>query len=400
VAANQDAIAEGAKVGIAAQQAMNFDASAAGVQLASAAMSRAVSEFRSTGWRISWMHRRREPERRRKPCIEAAALDGGFRLQWVQSAIDRSSAVRQHRASNTGVHEMAHITDNPPLLSMRFRQALERAATLHGADVRKGTRIPYVAHLLNVCGLVLTDGGDEDEAVAALLHDALEDHPEAVSAPALEATFGARVRVLVQGSTDTPPDYRGGQKPPWRERKLRYIDHIRNSAPDDLRVSLADKLDNARAILADYREIGEALWDRFNAPKAHQLWYYRSLVTAFRDAGVQSPMLGELDRTVSELELLTRTIAMQGSHATIGVPATHAQDDDPVASAMAIDYWAEQESTRVLQWRDPASWRASGYATAADAAADWLMRVSDPRVRARAIEIVASVLESADVKTG
>jgi GTP pyrophosphokinase len=200
---------------------------------------------------------------------------------------------------------MAHVTENAPPVGEKFRQALESAATLHAADIRKGSHIPYVAHLLNVCGLVLTDGGDEDEAIAALLHDALEDHPEAASAASLEVTFGARVRVLVEGSTDTPPDYKGGPKPPWRERKLRYVDHIRTAVPRDLRVSLADKLDNARAILADYREIGEALWDRFNAPKADQLWYYRSLVTAFRDAGVRSPMVGELDRTVSTLEELT-----------------------------------------------------------------------------------------------
>jgi (p)ppGpp synthase/HD superfamily hydrolase len=118
-------------------------------------------------------------------------------------------------------------------------------------------------------------------------------------------TFGARVRVLVERSTDTPSDYKGAPKPPWRERKLRYIEHIRNSAPEDLRVSLADKLDSARAILTDYREIGEALWERFNAPETDQLWYYRSLATAFRAAGVQSAMLTELDRIVSRLEELT-----------------------------------------------------------------------------------------------
>jgi (p)ppGpp synthase/HD superfamily hydrolase len=152
---------------------------------------------------------------------------------------------------------------------------------------------------------VLIDGGDEDEAVAALLHDGLEDHPQDIIAAAIEQTFGARVRVLVEGATDTPPDYKGGQKPPWRERRLRHLEHIRNSVPQDLRVPLADKLDNARSILADYRKIGEGLWARFNAPKADQLWYYRSLVTAFHAAGVDSPILAELDRTVSTLEELT-----------------------------------------------------------------------------------------------
>ena len=199
---------------------------------------------------------------------------------------------------------MAHVID-APILSERFRLALEHAMTLHAADVRKHTRIPYIAHLLSVCGLGLTDGGSEDEAIAALLHDALEDHPDRITASVLEAMFGSRVRVIVEACTDTPADYRGGPKPRWRERKQDYINHISRSAAVDLRVSLADKLDNSRAILADYREIGETLWDRFNAPKADQIWYYRSLVTAFHEAAVQSPMLGELDRTVSNLEEAT-----------------------------------------------------------------------------------------------
>ena len=112
---------------------------------------------------------------------------------------------------------------------------------------------------------------------------------------------------IVVGCTDTPPEYRGGPRPPWRERKLGYLAHIRQSAPADLRVALADKVDNARAILADYRQIGDALWVRFTAGKEAQLWYYPTLVEAFRTAGVAGPLFDELERTVAELTRLAAT---------------------------------------------------------------------------------------------
>ena len=97
--------------------------------------------------------------------------------------------------------------------------------------MRKGTPIPYVAHLLGVCALVLADGGDEDEGIAGLLHDTLEDHSDLVSRYQLEDRFGARVRRLVEGCTDTPADYRGGPKPPWCERKRHYVEHLRDAPP-------------------------------------------------------------------------------------------------------------------------------------------------------------------------
>jgi GTP pyrophosphokinase len=193
-----------------------------------------------------------------------------------------------------------------PLLTRRFVEAFGLAHELHAGDVRKGTTIPYFGHLLSVCGLVVGDGGDEDEAIAALLHDALEDHPERIDRSTLERRFGPRVRSIVEACTDTPSDYTGGKKPDWKQRKLAYLEHLRAAHPSDLRVSLSDKLDNARAILSDYREIGDALWCRFNASKADQLWYYRALVTTFRDVGVASRMLADLDRVVSEIEDLSR----------------------------------------------------------------------------------------------
>src|SRR5437868_15522197 len=111
-------------------------------------------------------------------------------------------------------------------LSERFNEALMLAASLHRDDVRKGTSIPYIAHLLGVCELVLSDGGDEDEAIAALLHDALEDHGDKMSSSDLEQQFGPRVRRIVEGCTDTPAEYRGGPKPEWRPRKEAYIAHL------------------------------------------------------------------------------------------------------------------------------------------------------------------------------
>jgi len=168
-----------------------------------------------------------------------------------------------------------------------------------------------MAHLLSVCALVLEDGGDEEEAVAALLHDSLEDHPEEVKREDLRERFGSRVLSLVEGVTDTPPDYQGGEKPPWKDRKRAYIEQVRTAGPDMLRLSLADKLHNARAILADYRRIGDALWGRFNVGKSEPvetrreiLWYYRSLIVAFRDAGASGYLIEELERTIAGLEAL------------------------------------------------------------------------------------------------
>jgi len=188
------------------------------------------------------------------------------------------------------------------VLGDRFLDALGFAHRVHRDDTRKGTPIPYVAHLLSVCGTVLVDGGDEDEAIAALLHDTLEDHADTVSREEIADRFGARVLALVEVCTDTPADYRGGPKPPWRQRKTAYLEHLRGAPAADLRISVADKLDNARAVLADFRELGEALWPRFNAGREDQLWYFRSLVDGFRHAGVRGRLIDELDRVVAELE--------------------------------------------------------------------------------------------------
>jgi (p)ppGpp synthase/HD superfamily hydrolase len=189
----------------------------------------------------------------------------------------------------------------PPLTS-RFEDALVFAAQLHARQKRKGTDIPYVAHLMSVASLVLENGADEDTAIAALLHDAIEDQGGARTREEIRRRFGDRVAAIVQGCTDAEVV----PKPPWRARKEAYVAHIAHADAATRLVSAADKLHNARAILADYRALGEALWKRFNGGKEGTLWYYRALSNAFRQAG-SSPLTEELDRVVAEIERLARS---------------------------------------------------------------------------------------------
>jgi (p)ppGpp synthase/HD superfamily hydrolase len=192
-------------------------------------------------------------------------------------------------------------------LSDRFNEALVYAATLHRDQARKGTQIPYVSHLLAVAALVIENGGNEAQAIAALLHDAFEDQG-IDKADEIRSKFGEAVLAVVMACTDaTVP--KGVEKPPWRERKESYIERVEHEPAAMKLVSAADKLHNARAILADYRDLGEKLWERFNGGKDGTLWYYRSLVEAFRgsgEAGGLRRLVEELDRVVSDLERLAR----------------------------------------------------------------------------------------------
>jgi (p)ppGpp synthase/HD superfamily hydrolase len=183
------------------------------------------------------------------------------------------------------------------------------AAELHEKQYRKDSGIPYLSHLMAASSLVLEHGGDEDQAIAALLHDALEDQGDSYPGGVeglrreIERRFGAGVILIVEGCTDsdTLP------KPPWRARKEAYIAHLATAPTEVLRVSAADKLHNARSILSDYREIGDVLWNRFTADREQVLWYYRSLVEAFRDAGAPPTLLRELEHTVDALERLVES---------------------------------------------------------------------------------------------
>ena len=180
----------------------------------------------------------------------------------------------------------------------KFENALLYASELHRDQVRKGTGIPYITHLLAVASIVGENGGTEDEVVAALLHDGPEDQGGEATLDVIRVRFGNEVAGIVDGCTDTYED----PKPPWRERKGSYLAHLAG-APGSVRlVSSADKLHNARAVLSDYRTLGEDLWTRFNGGKEGTLWYYRAIVDTLQGEG---PIVEELDRVVTDLETLS-----------------------------------------------------------------------------------------------
>ena len=190
----------------------------------------------------------------------------------------------------------------------KFEEALSFVCRLHAEQTRKQTDIPYISHLIGVAGIVLERGGDTDEAIAALLHDAIEDQgpdypggPDALRAE-IRRRFGQKVLEIVEGCTDADTN----PKPPWQARKEAYVAHISQASPSVRLVSCADKLHNARAILADLHVVGDALWDRFNGGKEGSLWYYTALVDAFQQAG-STHLADELDRVVSEIQRLSAT---------------------------------------------------------------------------------------------
>jgi (p)ppGpp synthase/HD superfamily hydrolase len=189
-------------------------------------------------------------------------------------------------------------------LSRQFEKALIYATRIHGGQLRKKTRIPYTAHILGVAAIAMEYGATETEAIAALLHDAVEDCGGAKRLRDIERKFGKEVARIVKGCTDTDQT----PKPPWLERKKAYIAHVRHAPMPTKLVSASDKLHNVRAILMDNRKEGDALWTRFNAGKQGALWYYRALVNAFSGRRIQ-PLVQELDRTLTELEALSNNEA-------------------------------------------------------------------------------------------
>lgn len=185
---------------------------------------------------------------------------------------------------------------NAPRLTDQFEAALVYATRLHAHQTRKIGGIPYIAHLLSVAALVLEAEGDEDEAIAALLHDAVEDQGGIPTRNEIRQRFGDRVVAIVDGCTefDTLP------KPPWQERKTRYLENLRHASPAVRRVSLADKLHNARSLLAEWRQRGDTIWANFSNGKEGTLWFYRSLVQVYRETGSDF-LTEELGRVVFEL---------------------------------------------------------------------------------------------------
>jgi (p)ppGpp synthase/HD superfamily hydrolase len=185
------------------------------------------------------------------------------------------------------------------ILTPRFEEALVYANRLHVRQRRKGSDIPYISHLLAVCSLVLEYGGGEDEAIGALLHDAVEDQGGEATLQEIRLCFGEAVAAIVSGcsDSDTIP------KPPWRERKERYIAHLSAATAAVRLVSMADKLHNVRTILLDYRQQGAALWGCFKGGREGTLWYYRAALDAFKSVET-TPLVAELERAVVELETL------------------------------------------------------------------------------------------------
>jgi (p)ppGpp synthase/HD superfamily hydrolase len=162
-------------------------------------------------------------------------------------------------------------------LTTRYTDAVTYAAQLHAEQARKSTTIPYISHLLGASSLVLEAGGNEDMAIAALLHDGPEDQGGQATLDEIRTMFGDRVAHIVEGCTDSlaeDPD----NKLPWKQRKLDYLDHLKHADRETQTVSIADKLHNARAIVTDLRIQGPSTWDRFNSSREEILWYYREIL--------------------------------------------------------------------------------------------------------------------------
>jgi len=190
---------------------------------------------------------------------------------------------------------------NQNILTQRYEDALLYAARLHSNQVRKGNSIPYLTHLLSVSALVLESGGDEDQAIAALLHDAVEDQGGMKTLNEIKEKFGDRVAYIVEGCSDsfeTP-------KPPWRQRKEAYLEHLKSADKDIILVSMADKLHNARSILADLKSNSKDIWERFTGGRDGTLWYYESL-DEILESRCHSRMKSEFSDIVNQINTLSK----------------------------------------------------------------------------------------------
>ncbi len=185
-------------------------------------------------------------------------------------------------------------------LTDRFDEAVKLATDLHRQQRRKGGNVPYMAHLLQVAGLVLEFGGDEDTVIAALLHDAVEDQGGTATDVLIRSRFGETVANVVLECSDSA----GDPKPAWSVRKEKFIASIPTLSPAARLVSLADKLHNVRSIIADYRQNGDRAWDHFKGKREGTLWYYRQATAAYRATGNEF-LVGELERALHELVVLT-----------------------------------------------------------------------------------------------
>ena len=181
-------------------------------------------------------------------------------------------------------------------LTSNFEQALIYATQLHANQTRKVDKIPYISHLMSVSALILEAGGTEDEAIAGLLHDAVEDQGGKATREEIRQKFGETVVEIVDGCTETDIT----PKPPWKERKIQYIENIRNGSDSVKLVSQADKLHNARSLLIGYQNQGDKLWDYFSGSKEDKLWFYGELLKIYQQGNVNF-MTVELERILAEL---------------------------------------------------------------------------------------------------
>jgi (p)ppGpp synthase/HD superfamily hydrolase len=202
-----------------------------------------------------------------------------------------SSAVKRQSAMKRSVK-----------LGPRFHRAFLFAAEKHAGQTRKASTIPYIAHLMGVASLVLEFGGDEDMAIAALLHDVVEDCGGAPMLAQVRRHFGNRVAKIVDGCTDSDTT----PKPAWRERKENYIRHLKDADAETRLVSAADKLNNVRSILSDHRDVGEAIWARFSGGRDGTLWYYRVLLEEFLGRK-PNRLIREFQLAVRELEATAKS---------------------------------------------------------------------------------------------
>src|ERR1019366_3033204 len=256
----------------------------------------------------------------------------------------------------------------PPALTERFLAAVALAAQIHGHQRRTGTEIPYLAHLLVVTGLVIEDGGDEDEAIAAMLHDSVEDGGGRVVLERILRSFGQHAAESVEGCSDSV-DIDPSET--WIERKRRYLMHMPEVTDDAiLRVALADKVHNARSLVRDYREEGHALWERFTQKTAReQLWYYGGLL-AFFELRRPGPLSEDLRRAVSELAwLVARDEAQRSNELQLWL-------DPDLHAGQAPDGWVQVRTpAELIQLLDEHSVIALSFKGGSDASPviDWLL---------------------------
>ncbi len=183
------------------------------------------------------------------------------------------------------------------VLTKRFNDAFAYAAAAHEHQMRKELNVPYLTHVLAVAALALEAGATEDEAIAALLHDTIEDCGGEARGDDVRARFGDAVAEIVWGCTDATKI----PKPPWAGRKRAFIERLEDASSSVLLVTACDKLHNARSLVAALRRRGSAAWELFNGGKDGTLWYYRSLLDVFTRRGLDKPLLDQLTRVVAEM---------------------------------------------------------------------------------------------------